>query len=105
MVFRGVMYRQQQPAGSASAEAAAVMASVAAASSSITGSESESNSAMGAQSGASQDSQRSVYLHATTVADIPPAILSQRQERLASARASREDVSKLSQLSHSGSNG
>ena len=58
--------------------------------SSVNSSESESQ-ASNMQSGASADSQRSVYLHATTVADIPPATLvNQRQ------RKSREDLSKLS---------
>lgn len=54
------------------------------------------------QSGASAESQRSVYLHATTVADIPhmtPAANSQRHAQLRDARRktqSREDMSALS---------
>lgn len=58
--------------------------------SSVNSSESESLGS-NMQSGASADSQRSVYLHATTVADIPPAIVANQAKRRAQ---SREDVSK-----------
>ena len=58
-------------------------------------SESESQ-ASNMHSGASMDSQRSVYLHATTVADIPPAVLVSQRRRGPQAGASREDVSKMS---------
>lgn len=67
--------------------------------SSVNSSESEGSAL---QSGASAESQRSVYLHATTVADIPnvaPVTNSQKHGQLRDARrkaASREDMSAIS---------
>lgn len=75
---------------------------------SVNSSESEGNgSAM--QSGASAESQRSVYLHATTVADIPtiasvPNSAKAQQMQSARRRAlSREDMSALSGSDRAGS--
>ena len=60
--------------------------------SSVNSSESDGSAAM--QSGASAESQRSVYLHATTCADIPTVLPA---NKLARQRAkSREDMSALS---------
>jgi hypothetical protein len=58
------------------------------------------------QSGASADSQRSVYLHATTVADIPtPVVMGPKQQQRMRA-LSREDLSKMSpSLVRSGGSG